>query len=149
MAKYQITRSCGHEEEVNICGPGKDRDRKAEWEGRKLCRDCYKAKMDAERAEASAKAAESNKGLPALEGSEKQIAWAETIRAKAIAEIDSFIARGEAAGELTDEQADQLAYLKTYRAEIAADTSCRNWIDKRDIRGKAEAAKLYREKVMA
>lgn len=42
MAKYQIERSCGHTETVNIGGRVKDRDRKAEWEAGRLCWDCYR-----------------------------------------------------------------------------------------------------------
>lgn len=51
-------------------------------EERKDCYTCYKDKQAKMRSDASLTAAESAKstGLPALTGSEKQIAWAETIR---------------------------------------------------------------------
>ena len=47
-----------------------------------LCYDCYKKLKEEEKAKASAEAAEkaAKEGLPKLEGTEKQVAWAETIR---------------------------------------------------------------------
>ena len=87
MAKYQITYSCGHEGEIQLFGKMTERDRKIKWlESEGLCPECYKAKQAAEREEASAKAHEAAKdmGLPALKGSERQVAWAETIRQSAL-----------------------------------------------------------------
>ena len=95
MAKYQITYSCGHEATIQLFGKESDRQRKIEWlESEGLCPDCYKAKIAKEHAEASAKAYEAAKGMgmPELEGSEKQIAWEETIRQKALYR-DSVLAR--------------------------------------------------------
>jgi hypothetical protein len=49
MAKYTVTYACGHgEHEENLFGPGKDRDSKIAWmESSMVCKDCYKAKMQA------------------------------------------------------------------------------------------------------
>ena len=82
MSKYTVTRKCGHQEVINIGGKCSERDRKAEWEERRLCYDCWKAEQQAKREaenKAAAEAAKEN-NLPELSGSEKQIAWAETIR---------------------------------------------------------------------
>lgn len=87
MAKYQITYSCGHEGEIQLFGKMSERDRKIAWLEREgLCPECYKAKKAAEREEAAKKAQSAAKdmGLPCLSGSEKQIAWAETIRKDAL-----------------------------------------------------------------
>ncbi len=91
MSKYSITRSCGHEETIQIYGPVRDRDRKAEYEAGKMCYECYKSEQAKQRAAESVQAAESAKtlGLPQLTGSEKQIAWAESIRAKAAQSLTS------------------------------------------------------------
>lgn len=83
MARYAVTYSCGHEAEVALFGPHKERERKIEWMRQSaLCPACYVAARDAERqkAQADAEAKAERDGLPALLGSEKQIAWAERIR---------------------------------------------------------------------
>jgi hypothetical protein len=51
MAKYSIDYACGHGSfEEQLFGPGKDRERKIEWLGsNKVCPDCYKSKMQAQR----------------------------------------------------------------------------------------------------
>jgi len=83
MAKYYVTFSCGHEARVELFGKGTDRERKIAWYEREgLCPECYKA---AKRAESK----KANEGLPELKGSEKQIAWAERIRAERLAELKS------------------------------------------------------------
>lgn len=44
MAKYEVTFSCGHKGEVQLLGPGKDRERKLAWYAESgLCPDCYRA----------------------------------------------------------------------------------------------------------
>ncbi|TEB13344.1 hypothetical protein [Pelotomaculum propionicicum] len=94
MAKYTVTRACGHEETVVLFGKLKDRDWRLEKvEPQKLCSECYQAKLAEEREKENREAAEVAKeqGLPALAGSEKQVAWAETIRQQMLADIDEFI----------------------------------------------------------
>ena len=76
---------CGQNHRVQMYGPHKQRDWKvANWSG--ICEEC----SSKNKAEATAKAEDSakEKGLPALTGSEKQIAWAETIRAKKLAGLE-------------------------------------------------------------
>ena len=77
MAKYIVKHTCGHESILQLYGKEKDRRWRIENETTKICWDCQKTqqKQDAENA------AEKN-GYPELIGSEKQIAWAMTIRAK-------------------------------------------------------------------
>lgn len=86
MAKYDVTYGCGHEATIQLYGPVKDRDRKIAWlESSGLCSDCYKAKRDAEFAARNTEAASANAALIALTGSDKQIAWAESIRREQLA----------------------------------------------------------------
>jgi len=40
MAKYRVTYSCGHEREVQLFGPLKERDRKLTWLASQVCPDC-------------------------------------------------------------------------------------------------------------
>lgn len=80
MAKYDVTFSCGHTETVQLFGKTKSREDKIEyWERSGFCSECYK-KQQAEITEKRTKEA----GLPGLEGTEKQIAWANKIRLELI-----------------------------------------------------------------
>jgi len=78
MAKYYVTcEECEGEFRVDLIGKVKDREWKLEnftW----ICDEC-KAKKRQEENEKAANEAKSN-GLPELQGSEKQVAWANTIR---------------------------------------------------------------------
>jgi hypothetical protein len=85
MAKYYITHSCGHEATHDLLDPINGRESRAAWLEKQPCMDC-------KRAAENAAAKEANAGLPALEGNEKQIAWAESIRAKKIAAAEAAIA---------------------------------------------------------
>lgn len=84
--KYDVEYSCGHSGEVELFGPGKERDRKLEWLATIPCPACKREQQTTDRAARSAQSATANAadGLPALEGSPKQIAWAETIRREAL-----------------------------------------------------------------
>lgn len=75
MAKYEINHACGCVRTVNLYGPHKDRERTIEWLETQECPEC-KRRRENEESAAKAKAA----GRPELTGSEKQIAWANTIR---------------------------------------------------------------------
>ncbi|MFJ2875515.1 MULTISPECIES: hypothetical protein [unclassified Streptomyces] len=95
MPSHQVTRSCGHEETVQLYGNRRDRDRRAEWEGNLLCHACGEAERDRQRQEerrAAMEAAE-RQGLPELEGSPKQIEWAVTLRHDLLSELEEFADR--------------------------------------------------------
>lgn len=85
MAQYNIHHTCGHEETVQIYGTNVhgERQRKAEWLESKPCRDCERKAM---RDENLAGAAE-------LTGSDKQVNWANDLRAKAIGDIKAKLAK--------------------------------------------------------
>jgi hypothetical protein len=92
MAKYEITHTCcGVIETVQIYGPERDRDRRAAWLADKQCATCLANARAAENAASAA--ANASAGLPVLEGSEKQVAWAETIRAELLPKLDSARAK--------------------------------------------------------
>lgn len=92
MAKYQVIYQCGCEKTVNLTGKYKDRERKLAWMETIPCWDCENAAKAEQYEKENAAAAEANKEmqLPELSGSPKQIAWAESIRAKMIADLPSF-----------------------------------------------------------
>ena len=85
MAKYQITHSCGHTQEHVLYGKHSGyngRDNKIEWLGTTLCKECWKKEQDNKKEKVNQEAAEkvNENGFIELQGSEKQIAWANTIR---------------------------------------------------------------------
>ncbi len=85
MAWHEGVYACGHPGRVQIYGPVKDRDWKEKKEFSKLCPECWKKKL----AEENQKAVETAKemGLPELKGTEKQVAWANSIRLNVIGEL--------------------------------------------------------------
>lgn len=121
MAKYDVTRACGHVEVVNLVGPGRNREWLLNAEARKLCADCYKAELERQNAEAAEKA--EAMGLPALTGTEKQIAWAETLRLEILDAATDFVREHEA----DDPRALELI------EHISGMTHASWWIDHRDI----------------
>ncbi|WP_348658937.1 hypothetical protein [Heyndrickxia faecalis] len=82
MAWHEGVYACGHPGRVQIYGPVKDRDWKAKREFAKLCPECWKKKADEENKKAVEAAKEL--GLPELKGTEKQVAWANSIRLEVI-----------------------------------------------------------------
>jgi len=98
MAWYYGTYACGHEGRTNIVGPTKNRQWIADRRFEGLCPECYEAKLQADREAANAEAAEKAKEmeLPELTGTEKQVAWANTIRVKMIEEAQKLELKGTA-----------------------------------------------------
>ncbi len=130
MAKQLIAHPCGHEVEHNLFGPYEGRRRRIEELAGNPCPECEQAKRTKANAaanEAAAKAA-SEAGLPELTGSEKQVAWAETIRMKVIAQAEEAIARTAT----TPERKAQVAPLL---AKLTAQTNAGWWIDRRSKSG--------------
>jgi hypothetical protein len=126
MTKTTITHACAHRAVHNLTGPGRQRDSREVWLAGQPCRDCLNAAE-------TAVAAQANAGLPALTGTDKQIAWAETLRAKALAELDAVLdklAKGEQPPP-TPETAYILEGLHAAVAALKAQTQARVWIDNR------------------
>lgn len=97
MAKYNVTYSCGHEQTVQLYGKTAERERKIEWyESSGLCSECYAEKKERDRREQAIRDADANQGTgfaPLTEGTEKQIAWAETIRRQKYREVSGKLFR--------------------------------------------------------
>jgi len=86
--KMQIVRACGHVEKVHGIRKA-DRDNVYRHLESTPCRECYLREQDEKMATANAK-----RGLPALEGTEKQVRWAEAIRAEMLRELDAIEIEG-------------------------------------------------------
>lgn len=141
MAKYSVTFSCDHTDTVHLVGPTKERERKIAWyEEHALCPECFKAQREAERkaleeqrreeSEAATANAEAM-GLPDLTGSEKQVAWAVTLRQQFMDTVYS--------NQPTTEGPQVLTYI------IDNATKASDWIDNRNENA---GVKLQRYKKM-
>lgn len=125
MAQYHITHTCGHDETVQIYGTNVhgERERKAAWLESKPCRDC----------EREALREENLGGAVELTGSDKQVAWANDLRAKAIAEAKQLLARLAADTKVPQETKDTLrANGENAIKAMLAETSAKEIIEHRD-----------------
>lgn len=83
MAQYQVEHSCGCVKTYQLYGPTKERHSRIAWLETQECPDCRRERENAENAKKAEEA-----GRPELTGSEKQVAWANTIREKAVHELE-------------------------------------------------------------
>ncbi|GAA0739251.1 helix-turn-helix domain-containing protein [Dactylosporangium roseum] len=132
MALYEIKRACGHTEEIQIYGTNTrgQHQWRADREAEKPCANCLAEQRRKQSSEAAQVAATS--GLPALTGSDKQIAWAETIRLAGLASLEDYARRHT--GHISDATTrarvtDTLLRILTRIASAHADA--RWWIDNR------------------
>jgi len=118
MAKYTINHTCGHQVTIQLFGAYKDRERRIAYLETCECDECRKAK-----ANAAAAAAKEERGLSDLTGSEKQVAWANTIREKAYKALDGL--------EPFNTNDKTKALFSSWRAKLDSQTEAKWWIDNR------------------
>ncbi len=131
MAQYQINHICGHETTEQIYGTGVhgERTRQADKLAGRPCEDCRRAKaLEA----AKGRAAE----MPALTGSEKQIAWALTIRDKQLKDLSAKTDQlNENVAKFAPQypaQAETLSVLiREFVEAETPQTEAKHWIDSR------------------
>jgi hypothetical protein len=118
MAKYIVKHTCGHQVEVQLFGKYADREKRIAWLETQECDECRRAKANAEAA-----TMKEARGLQDLTGSEKQVAWANTIREKAYKCLDTLTQFA------TNDQAK--AMMETWKSKMDAETTAKWWIDNR------------------
>lgn len=93
MPNYNITYACGHEGRITLTGPKRTREWLLSKKELELCPDCYKDHLAEQRAaeRAAAQDAAKEQELPELIGTEKQVNWALTIRAKRLKELEGDV----------------------------------------------------------
>lgn len=118
MAKYTITYKCGHTEEMQLFGKMNDRDRKIAWYATQDCPECKAA---------AARAAAKERGLVELEGTAKQVVWAEQIRAK-------FLELSEQIKKQLETKAEDPRVLELFAVldDAKSNSKASFWIDNRD-----------------
>jgi hypothetical protein len=84
--EYRIAHACGHEQAHYLSGFASQMERKAAWLKTTKCKSCFVAEKRAEQGDAAAgaSAAIAHLDLPLLSGSDRQTAWASSIRASAL-----------------------------------------------------------------
>ncbi|WP_242154828.1 hypothetical protein [Sphingomonas sp. BAUL-RG-20F-R05-02] len=117
--EHRIAHACGHEQAHYLSGFASQMDRKAAWLKTTKCKSCFVAEKRTEQADAAAgdSAAIAHLALSPLIGSDRQIAWASTIRAKRLAAMISATSPGDPAD---------------YRACLHV-TDAKWWIDHREL----------------
>lgn len=150
MAKYDVKFSCGHTETIQLVGKIKERERRIEWlENHGLCSECYEAEKKRQFEEQNKKAAEEAKeyGLPELSGTEKQVAWGNTLRKQWIEKVESEIRTWITDDESRDEEVRK-ALKRVVEEHLINTVDARWWIDNRNAsihRFLEEAEKKYLE----
>jgi hypothetical protein len=143
MAQYSVRHQCGHGVTHCLYGPEAGRTRRIEWLETVDCLECAREVRSGLAADSNARA-----GLPPLAGSPKQIAWAEKLRADALAAGENqvalreigldhnFLKAARAAGVDLDEIRRRYPALaaaaQKARSGLETQTSARWWIDNRD-----------------
>ena len=128
---YDITFSCGHTEERDLsdCPAGR-RNGFASWLRKQVCSDCFKKESAEEFKKEKLEEAYANQDrleLPPLEGTEKQVPWATSVRDQHLMGAFEEYVRGEDA-TLSEEEFEN-EYLVPARAIVHS----RWWIDNKDI----------------
>ena len=131
--EYPVTYTCGHTATLSLYGPSWEVDRKLRWlQENSMCSDCYKKNGSQKRAEELEKAKENarRRNLPELAGSEKQVAWAMTIRDRFFARLDAFIESNLKKGPKTG-SGFFLGLRQQAMAYFSAQKQAKFWIDNR------------------
>lgn len=133
MAKYSGIYSCGHEGVVNIIGRHKDREWKKERAFSNMCPDCYKKYLEKQIKEANQKALEETKEmeLPELEGTEKQIAWANTLRIDFIKKVTDYADEKDLQHKGESKKAERYRVTLDYILSVKEAQKASYWIDLR------------------
>ena len=130
MASYTIVRACGHEAQVKSRGATPARERKLDRERQRICRRCAIEKQRLE-AEFAAEADE----LPELTGTPKQIAWAMTLRYKALADAEMHLDYLRESGQLKGRVGKDMELFTAQKERVLEPLKARTeaawWIDQR------------------
>lgn len=121
--KFTVTHKCGHEVVYQLYGKFEDRERKAAYYETLDCPECRR-RHELEQAETNAQA----DNLPELKGSEKQIAWAMSIRNKWMGLVSNLIAQVNANTNANPQLKEKFMAAITSRK---GETSAAWWIDNR------------------
>lgn len=142
MTKFKVIHLCGHEVTHAFAGPEASRRQREEWLGKRPCQICWRNEQ------AGAAMAQSQEwNLPPLEGNEEDKAWAQVIRAKAIAHNREYHLKLASSKRLGQDEELRAAILSAAGAalrEVESRTEAKWWIEHR-----FDALNFIREKTAA
>lgn len=131
MASYLVRHACGHQSTVNLLGPGRQREQRLRWLAEQPCKACLRATTQ-ERADAAAE----RDALPELDGTDKQVAWANAIRYTTFLLIDAFFAANPTDLDEPMPMPDELAFapgetvtLRALLDRLRGEDRAKWWID--------------------
>lgn len=139
MATFDGVYSCGHEGRISIPGPRKMGEYRASMMFDGLCTECQNAADEKHVDELREKYSSPDAELPMLEGSIKQIVWAERIRSEHIAQIDSLMPEIDALEEC------QKKIILIALQKVSTIKSARYWIDNRSSSMRMLSVEYYKE----
>lgn len=129
MAKYTIRYACGHSTERQLYGKHAERDSYIAWAARQgSCDACRK--QDTIK---TCEGVEAEHGLPALAGSDKQVAWARQIRADKLTAVTGFFGRARPLTATPEQLADVDVKVAQTLTALASKVEARWWIDNREL----------------
>lgn len=133
MAKYQVQATCGHSYEVQLQGAYRERERRLERLAEEACPECREAANTAQTTQRAQQASEQAQadGLPELQGTDKQIAWAADIRATILEQAADLEARNAAAIAAGTAPIEMTTQVATYLASLRTQAQASWWIDRR------------------
>ena len=120
MTFYYISYQCGHREKKEV--PGNDDD--CSYKTRKLCKSCWMKELKLKSAEAAQEAGRLK--LPQLNGSEKQIEWAQRVRREILDKLTNIMTNRKSTIEQMTESSD---FIMDAISSIYQETSASWWID--------------------
>ncbi|MBI2432570.1 MAG: hypothetical protein HYV26_06855 [Candidatus Hydrogenedentes bacterium] len=130
MKKFRVLHTCGHEATHGYSGREGELRQRQEWLARQPCQECWRKQQ-------ASLAQQQTEGwkLPPLEGGSDEVAWAEVIRAKAIAHNREFTERMVKLSQ-TDSGEDELCAViaeasQSAMHELENITAASWWIENR------------------
>jgi hypothetical protein len=115
MAWYYGTYTCGHDGRTNVIGPIKNRQWIADRYFEKMCEECWQQHSKEQREKINKETAEKalEMELPELQGTPKQVAWANTLRHTLIEDAEKRIEKHQERGKLerVEKIRNQLHYV--------------------------------------
>lgn len=139
MAKYNVKRSCGHEETVELYGKSSERERRIAFLEKNVCTECLRKQNLVLLAE------DIDNGMCDLQGTEKQRPYAAAIRhtqwlriQKWVQDSQAVLARSLENGDIDAAEHDSLMIQAKENLDIANTVfatcdSSKWWIERKDL----------------
>ena len=123
-----VLHACGHKERHAFTGPKWKKAKDAEWQKGQDCTACWSLKKAEEQESICGVEA-----LPELDGAERQVSWARSLRAEAIGRVKLEAWRMDQARKLKGLEPATDRYLALVLPLLLGRTDAHWWIDNREV----------------